>query len=123
MNANRDQIKETVLLVLGRIVPEADTSTLAADIALREQLDIDSFDFLTFVIGLHEALGVEIPEADYGKLATLERTVAYLATAQPDTPARTGRAAVPTVPPQRPKQEGGAASSAEHSSATGRGWP
>ncbi|MBI3055818.1 MAG: acyl carrier protein, partial [Betaproteobacteria bacterium] len=43
------------------------------------QVDIDSFDFLNAIIRLHENLGVEIPEADYGQLATLDGTVDYLA--------------------------------------------
>jgi acyl carrier protein len=80
MNADRDQIKETILRVLGRIAPEADLGTLAPDIEFRDQLDLDSFDFLTFVIGLHEELGVNIPEADYPKLVTLESAIAYLET-------------------------------------------
>ena len=45
---------------------------------LREALDVDSFDFLNLLIGLHETLGVEIPEADYGRLTTLNSLVSYL---------------------------------------------
>jgi acyl carrier protein len=45
---------------------------------LREQLDLDSMDALNFVIALHEELGVEIPETDYAKLATMDGIVAYL---------------------------------------------
>ena len=73
-----DEIRTTVLRVLGRIAPEADLASLAPNVEFRDQLDIDSFDFLNFVIGLHEALGVDIPEADYPRLATLEGAVAYL---------------------------------------------
>ena len=47
--------------------------------AFRDQLDLDSMDLLNFVIGLHTALGVDIPEADYSKLATLDGCVDYLA--------------------------------------------
>jgi acyl carrier protein len=71
------QIKATVLKGLGTIAPEADLSTLDPKAKVRETLDIDSFDFLTFLIGLNDALGVEIPEADYGQLATLADIVAY----------------------------------------------
>ena len=46
---------------------------------LRDTLDLDSVDFLNFVVGLHAALGVDIPEADYDKLASLDACVAYLA--------------------------------------------
>jgi acyl carrier protein len=73
------QIHETILRVLGQVAPEADLSTLAADADFREALSIDSFDHLNVLIGLHEALGVEIPEADYGQLTTLTQLIRYLA--------------------------------------------
>jgi acyl carrier protein len=59
--------------------PEAGLSTLAPDADLRETSSIDSFDHLSVLIGLHEALGVEIPEADYGQLTTLTQIILYLA--------------------------------------------
>jgi acyl carrier protein len=63
---------------LRRVAPEADPAQLAPAAPLRETLDIDSFDFLNFLVGLHKALGVEIPESDYGQLTTLESLRAYL---------------------------------------------
>ena len=72
------QLKETIFKVLGQIAPEADLVTLAPDDNVRETLDIDSFDHLNFLIGLHEALGVEIPEGDYGQLTTLADIIRYL---------------------------------------------
>ncbi len=72
------QLKETIFKVLGQIAPEADLSTLGPDDNVRETLDIDSFDHLNFLIGLNEALGVEIPEGDYGQLTTLADIVRYL---------------------------------------------
>jgi acyl carrier protein len=74
-----DVLRTTVLRVLGDIAPEADLTSLKPDVAFREQLDIDSMDMLNFVVGLHAALGVEIPEADYPQLATLDGSVEYLA--------------------------------------------
>jgi acyl carrier protein len=74
----RDALRATVLRVLGEIAPEADLAALAPDRPLREQLDIDSMDALNFVVGLHGALGVEIPESDYAKLTTLDGCVEYL---------------------------------------------
>jgi len=74
-----DEIRGKVVEILGQVVPELDPSELRADAALRDQLDIDSMDFLNFAIGLHKAFGVEIPEADYRRLATLDGCVAYLA--------------------------------------------
>ncbi|MCU0876729.1 MAG: phosphopantetheine-binding protein [Pirellulaceae bacterium] len=75
---NEVQIRETVLHVLGAIAPEADLSQLNPEARLRDQLDIDSMDFLNFVIGLHDELHVDIPEKDYGQLATLAGCVQYL---------------------------------------------
>jgi acyl carrier protein len=74
----RDQIKAVVFQTLGSIAPEADLYQIKPDVPLRDQLDIDSMDFLNFVIGLHKELNVEIPEADYPELATLNGCVAYL---------------------------------------------
>jgi acyl carrier protein len=72
------QIKEIVFKLLKRIAPEADFSTLAPTEDIRAALDIDSFDFLQFLIGLNEEVGVEVPEADYGKLVSLQDLVGYL---------------------------------------------
>jgi acyl carrier protein len=73
------QLTATIFKVLGQIAPEADLSALGPDENVREKLDIDSFDHLNFLIGLNEALGVEIPEADYGQLTTLAGIISYLA--------------------------------------------
>ena len=75
----REEIRALVIDTLAAIAPEVDCSTIAPDQPLREQVDIDSFDFLNVIIRLHEKLGVDIPEADYGQLATLDGTVDYLA--------------------------------------------
>ena len=74
----RDELRATVLRVLGEIAPEADLAALRGGVGFRDQLDLDSMDVLNFVVGLHAALGVEIPEADYGKLPTLDACVDYL---------------------------------------------
>jgi acyl carrier protein len=74
-----DEIRSTLLEVLGEIAPEADLAGLDPREDLREQIDIDSMDVLNFAIGVHERTGVEIPEADYPKLATLDSCVAYVA--------------------------------------------
>jgi acyl carrier protein len=72
------EIRETVFRVLGNIAPEVDPDQINPDLGLREQLDLDSMDFLNLVIGVHKELNVEIPEADYPKLGTLSGCVAYL---------------------------------------------
>lgn len=73
-----EAVKQAVLRALGNIAPEADLSALKPDVPFRDQLDMDSMDFLNFVIALHEALRVDIPETDYPKLATLNGCVEYL---------------------------------------------
>ncbi len=75
----KDKAKEIVIRVLGQIAPETDLSQLKPNLRLRDQLDIDSMDLLNFVIGLHKELGVDIPEADYPKLASLDGCIEYLA--------------------------------------------
>jgi acyl carrier protein len=75
----KGEIREIVLRALGQIAPEADLSQLKPNLRIRDQLDVDSMDLLNFVIGLHQQLQVDIPEADYSKLATLDGCVDYLA--------------------------------------------
>lgn len=75
---NEDEARTAILAVLGTIAPEADLSEIEPDVELRDQLDIDSMDFLNFAIGLHERTGVDIPEDDYALVATLDGCVAYL---------------------------------------------
>lgn len=78
-----DALRASVLSVLGEIAPEADLGRVRGDVPLREQLDLDSMDMLNFVVGLHAALGVDIPEADYAKLATVDACIAYLEKRRP----------------------------------------
>jgi acyl carrier protein len=77
----RDEIRAQVLAALGAVVPELEPGSLRPDRPLRDELDIDSMDFLNFTIGLHKAFGVDIPEADHRKLVTLEACVDYVAAA------------------------------------------
>ena len=74
-----DEIRQSVLAILSDIAPELQPARIKPDKPLRDQLDLDSMDFLNFVIGLHKRFQLEIPESDYAKLATLEGCVAYLA--------------------------------------------
>lgn len=73
-----EELRATLLSVLRGIAPEADPAALDPGESLRQQLDLDSMDFLNFVIGVHQRLGVEIPEADYPRLASLDGALAYL---------------------------------------------
>ncbi|MGA3293793.1 MAG: phosphopantetheine-binding protein [Candidatus Acidiferrales bacterium] len=78
----KDEIRETVLRALAQVAPEADLSQIKPNLRIRDQLDIDSMDLLNFVIGLHKELKIDIPEADYPRLATLQGCIDYLASAQ-----------------------------------------
>jgi acyl carrier protein len=71
-------LRQTVFATLRRIAPEVAPAELAPDRPLRDQVDLDSIDWLNFLLGLHDALGVEIPETDYAALVTLDDLVAYL---------------------------------------------
>lgn len=72
------ELKATLIEQLAMIAPEADFDALAHDVDVRETLDIDSFDFLNFLIALNDLFGVEIPEADYGQLVSLNDIAGYL---------------------------------------------
>jgi acyl carrier protein len=75
----RDEIRNVVIQALTSIAPEIDPQDLLPDTVLRQEFDLDSMDFLNFVIGLHDALGVDVPEQDYPQLTTLKRAVDYFA--------------------------------------------
>jgi acyl carrier protein len=74
-----DELRSTVLSTLKTIAPELDAAGVDPARSLRGQVDLDSMDWLNFLIALHARLGVEIPETDYGKLQTLDGILAYFA--------------------------------------------
>lgn len=82
------QIKATMAQVLRRIAPEANLNDIEPSENLREALDLDSMDFLHFLVGLHEELGVDIPESEYGRLTTTARIVEYVQTADQERAAK-----------------------------------
>jgi acyl carrier protein len=71
-------IKEVILDILGNIAPDDDLSQLDDAKPFREQLELDSMDFLDIVMELRKRHRVQIPEEDYGQLASMNSTVAYL---------------------------------------------
>jgi acyl carrier protein len=73
-----EDIRAVVVKTLHGVAPDVDPASLDPDESWREQTDLDSMDFLNLVIGLHKALGVEIPEVDYPRLSSLNATVRYL---------------------------------------------
>ena len=76
---NEAQARALASEVLAGIAPEADLATVRDDEDLRAALDLDSMDFMNFVIGLSERSGVNIPEADTSRLRTLRGVLAYFA--------------------------------------------
>ena len=72
------ELRERLLAILGGIAPEARELEIDPEQSFRDQLDIDSMDFLNFVTAVHKQLGVPIPELDYPRLASLNGAVHYL---------------------------------------------
>lgn len=72
------EARALIFEVLGGIAPEADPAALTGDADLREALDLDSMDFMNFIVALHERTGIDIPEADYPRFRSLDGVVAYL---------------------------------------------
>ena len=75
---NDADIGSRVIAIIRSVAPEVEEQALRPDQALRRQVDLDSMDWLNILLAIHEQLQVEIPEADYGKLVTLNDFVAYL---------------------------------------------
>ncbi|OBH79867.1 MULTISPECIES: acyl carrier protein [Mycobacterium] len=73
-----DDTRAVVLSVLTSIAPEVDPEDIADDVLLRDQVDLDSMDWLSFLRGIHKRLHVDIPESDYATLRTLADVVAYV---------------------------------------------
>ena len=74
-----ETIRSTLLKCLFDVAPEIADEEIEDDMDLRDELDLDSMDILRWVQGIHKALDVEIPEEDYGKIATLGEAVGYVA--------------------------------------------
>lgn len=73
-----DEIRKEILDILTDITPDEDLSTLKDDEPFRDQLELDSMDFLDIVMELRKRHRIQVPEEDYGELASMGSTVAYL---------------------------------------------
>jgi acyl carrier protein len=87
---NEPECRALVLKELQRIAPEIEPGSLDAHQALREQVDLDSMDWLNFLIALSQSFKVDIPEADYERLRTLDDLVQYLKNPQGAPPGPAG---------------------------------
>jgi len=74
----KDDCKKLVIDIISDIAPDEDLSTIKSEVRLRDQLQLDSMDFLDIVMELRKRHGIEVPEADYGQLASLESCADYL---------------------------------------------
>ena len=75
---NAPDIREAIVQILSDIVPDDDLSELKDEVPFREKLELDSMDFLDIVMELRKSYRVQVPEEDYGQLASMASTVSYL---------------------------------------------
>ncbi len=74
----KEDCKQLVIDIISDIAPDEDLSNIKADVRLRDQLQLDSMDFLDIVMELRKRHGIEVPESDYMQLASLESCAEYL---------------------------------------------
>jgi len=77
---NEQELREQVIEALVKVAPEIDPSGIQPQVAFRDQFEMDSVDYLNFVLTLEQRLDVKVPEPDYPKLSTLAGCVRYLGT-------------------------------------------
>lgn len=73
-----EEVREAIVSILTDIAPDEDISSISDDKNLRDQIDLDSMDFLDIVMELRKRFNIEVPEKDYGQLATLGSCITYL---------------------------------------------
>jgi acyl carrier protein len=74
----KEEVRKAVLEVIAEIAPDEDLSDINDDVPLRDQIELDSMDFLDIVMELRKRYDIEVPEEDYEQLATMASTIAYL---------------------------------------------
>ena len=79
MAKSKEEVVEIVRGIIAEIAPDEDVSVLKTDMPLRDQLDLDSMDFLDIVMELRKQYSIEVPEADYPRLESLNSCAEYLA--------------------------------------------
>lgn len=73
-----DDIRRIVIDAVLEVAPEVDADAIAPDAGMQDELDLDSMDMLNIITALSEQFEIDIPERDYGRLRTVDTTVAYL---------------------------------------------
>ena len=74
----RDEVREAIVSILKDIAPDEDLSSIKDDAILREQIDLDSMDFLDIVMELRKRFNIEVPESDYQELVSMASCIQYL---------------------------------------------
>ncbi len=74
----QEDVRNAVISIISDIAPDEDLSQIQDDVNLRDQFDLDSMDFLDIVMELRKRFNLEVPEADYPKLVTMNSCVEYL---------------------------------------------
>ncbi len=74
----KEECKQVILDIIAEIAPDEDLSAVKPDVRLRDQLNLDSMDFLDIVMELRKQYGIEVPEEDYPRLASLDSCAEYL---------------------------------------------
>ena len=82
-----DQIRQVIMKILCKIAPDNDLTGLKDEVPFREQMELDSMDFLDIVMELRKLYRIQIPEADYPNLISMDSTVTYLTPMLKDVPA------------------------------------
>lgn len=78
MNDRRAILRDAIVASIVSVAPEVDADTIGDHESLRDELDLDSMDFLNVVQGIHDRTGIDVPERDYPQLATLASALEYL---------------------------------------------
>ena len=74
----KDDVRRAVVSILEDIAPDEDLSSIKDDVTLREQMDLDSMDFLDIVMELRKRFNIEVPESDYQELVSMDSCIQYL---------------------------------------------
>ena len=74
----KEKIRSVLMEIVAEIMPDEDLTNLKGDVPIREQVELDSMDFLDIIMELRKRYGIEVPEDDYMQLATIDSSVAYL---------------------------------------------
>ncbi|MDH5264420.1 MAG: GNAT family N-acetyltransferase [Betaproteobacteria bacterium] len=104
-----EDIRKAVRATIEAIAPGTDVQGISPDRPLREQIALDSMDWLNVVVALHERLAIDIPESDYGRLETLDSAVAYLASRRAELERERPRPAAPLPLPRATHRVNGTA--------------